>query len=73
MVNKNNSAASKPQDILIYLCIISVAAADGYLARKLNQMSDFGAWVSCLVVYSSCLLVRSTAIFTTNYDDPDPS
>jgi len=22
-----------------------VAAVDGYLARKLNQMSEFGAWV----------------------------
>jgi len=27
---------------------LSVAAVDGYLARRLKQVSDFGTWVSML-------------------------
>jgi len=30
-----------------FVFLLYVVAVDGYLARKLNQISDFGAWV-CL-------------------------
>ena len=33
------------------------SGVDGYLARKLNQTSKFGAWVCTFIVFKKCSMI----------------